>query len=661
MIALNNLSFEFGGRLLYDDVNWHIGEHDRIALIGRNGAGKSTLLRVIYGEYQPASGNISKPKDLTIGFLNQDMLSREYEGSIFDVAMTAFKRQLELEKIIDELLIQAETDHSDELMHKLAESQHEYLMLDGYNLHHQCSKVLEGLGFETDQINKPFMQFSGGWRMRVLLARLLLQNPDVLMLDEPTNHLDLPAIEWLEDYLHDYPGSVIIVSHDREFLDRVTTTTVEIANRKITEYPGNYSFYMEARSERAELQQRAFDNQQQFIKNQERLINRFKAKASKANMAQSRIKMLDRIEKVEAPESDEANINIIFRVSRQPGRILSELRDVSKSFGDLHLLEHSSRNIEKGDKIALVGANGKGKSTLLRMIAGSEKYEGTIIPGYNIDMTFYAQHQLESLHLENDILSELQQLASDRSESELRNILGCFLFAGDDVFKKIKILSGGEKARVALAKTLVAEANFMLLDEPTNHLDIQSISILTKALQEYPGTFITVSHDRYFVEKIANKIWWIENLELKEFPGTFNEWEAYMAKRKREAEKEAKQKNEKEKEQTKSSVKAEIKTAEEISTSTKSANNNDVNAKQKLSNNQIQKLKNTLADCEKEIELLRKQLEEMESQFSLPEFSNDFGKLSQLQAAYDAGKEKMEEANKRFEETFTSLDELGAL
>lgn len=646
MIAINNLSFEFGGRLLYDDVNWHIGEQERIALIGRNGAGKSTLLRIINNEYQPTSGNISKPKDLTIGFLNQDMLSREYEGSIFDVAMTAFKRQLELEKEIEDLLHQAETDHSDELMHRLAESQHEYLMLDGYNLHHQCAKVLEGLGFETEQLEKPFMQFSGGWRMRVLLARLLLQNPDVLMLDEPTNHLDLPAIEWLEDYLHDYPGTVIIVSHDREFLDRVSSKTVEIANRRITEYPGNYSFYMEARDERAELQQRAFDNQQQFIRNQERLINRFKAKASKANMAQSRIKMLDRIEKVEAPESDEANINIRFNVSRQPGRILAELKDTSKSYPGLPIIHHANRNIEKGDKIALVGANGKGKSTLLRMLAGTEPFEGTIVPGYNIDLTFYAQHQLESLHLDNDILSELQSVSTDRTESELRNILGCFLFAGDDVFKKIKILSGGEKARVALSKTLVAEANFMLLDEPTNHLDIQSISILTQALKEYPGTFITVSHDRYFVEKIANKIWWIENLELKEFPGTFNEWEEYMHKRKKEAEKAAKTNAENKNNKVKTEPQIESKPSVD---------------KSKVSNNQIQKLKQQLTETEKEIESIKSALKLLENKFNDPEISNNFQKLQDLQNEYDQQKVALQQANTRFDEYFIALEELGAL
>ena len=307
--------------------------------------------------------------------------------------------------------------------------------------------------------------------MRVMLAKLLLQRPNLLMLDEPTNHLDLPTIEWLENYLQGYEGTVIVVSHDREFPDKMINKTVEVANQRLYEYAGNYSFFLESKLERDELQQRQFDNQQQFIKDQEKLINRFKAKASKAAMAQSRMKMLDKIDKIEAPEEDNADINIQFRLAFQSGRVVAEIDNVSKSFPMVEIVHNATARIEKGDKIALIGANGKGKSTLLRMIAGTEPFEGKISRGHNVTEAFYAQHQLESLNVNVEILEELSHHASDRPETELRTILGCFLFTGDDVFKKIKVLSGGEKARVALAKTLLTESNFLLLDEPTNHLD----------------------------------------------------------------------------------------------------------------------------------------------------------------------------------------------
>ena len=327
-----------------------------------------------------------------------------------------------------------------------------------------------------------------------------------------------------------YEGTVIVVSHDKEFLTRMTDTTVEISMGKITVYSGNYAYYLESKEERMDMQQRKFDNQQQFIKEQERFIERFKAKASKATAAQSRVKMLDKLDRIEAPEDDNREINIQFHMSTTSGKVVAELNDVSKSFPDIEIVKHANGVIHRGDKIALIGANGKGKSTLLRMIAGVEPYDGEIKIGYNVINAFYAQHQLESLNTNNEILQELQQNSGGRNDTELRTILGCFLFAGDDVFKKIKVLSGGEKARVALAKTLLLEANFMSLDEPTNHLDMRSINILIQALQQYTGTFIVVSHDRFFISEIANKIWWIEDKQLKEYPGTYTEYEHWKKK-----------------------------------------------------------------------------------------------------------------------------------
>jgi ATP-binding cassette subfamily F protein 3 len=636
MIALNNIGFEFGGRFLYRNANWHIKPNERIGLIGMNGTGKSTLLRVINGEYQLSEGSISKPRDLTIGFLNQDQLSFETTESILNVAMSAFQRQLDLEKEIDGILKQMENDHSDAIINKLSDRQHEFDALDGYNIHHKCEKVLEGLGFTTEQLRQPYANFSGGWRMRVMLAKLLLQKPQLLMLDEPTNHLDLPTIEWLENYLKDYEGTVIVVSHDRAFLDRMVTKIVEISMGRITEYSGNYEFYLMSKEERMDLQQRQFDNQQQFIKEQEKFINRFKAKASKATAAQSRVKMLDKLERIEAPEDDNREIKIDFRMATNSGKVVTELKDVSKSFPGVPIVQHAEKQIMRGDKIALIGANGKGKSTLLRMIAGTESYEGVIHTGHNVMPAFYAQHQLESLNVNNEILQEMQENSSGRNDTELRTLLGCFLFTNDDVFKKIKVLSGGEKARVALAKTLLLEANFLLLDEPTNHLDIRSINILVQALQQYKGTLILVSHDRYFVSKVANRIWWIEDQELKDYPGTFEEYNYWKAKQ----EEELKLKSQK---QTKSTPAPVVPKQEK---------------KPAVSNNQAQKLQKEFNLLEAKLAEVKNRIAAIESGFAA--HSADAQKLAELQKQYDDNKRELNSLEAEYEKVFGELMELDA-
>ncbi|MFN7313292.1 MAG: ATP-binding cassette domain-containing protein [Bacteroidota bacterium] len=638
MIALTDFGFEFGGRFLYRNANWHIKPNERIGLIGMNGTGKSTLLRVINGEYQLTEGNLSKPKDLTIGFLNQDQLSFESEKSILEVAMGAFERALFLEKEMEKVLVQLETDHSDAVINKLSELQNEFDALDGYNIHHKCEKVLEGLGFTTAQLSQPYKKFSGGWRMRVMLAKLLLQQPNLLMLDEPTNHLDLPTIEWLENYLKDYEGTVIVVSHDREFLDRMVTKIVEVANQRVYEFSGNYSFYLEAKVERVEMQQRQFDNQQQFIKQQEQFINRFKAKASKATAAQSRARMLEKLERVEAPEEENAEINIDFRFNTASGKVVAKMENISKAFPDIEILKNTGGEIVRGDKIALIGANGKGKSTLLRMIAGTETYEGKIDPGHNVIQAFYAQHQLESLNLENEILEEMRQYGGERTETELRTLLGCFLFANDEVFKKIKVLSGGEKARVALARTLLAEANFLLLDEPTNHLDMRSINILIQALQQYQGTFVVVSHDRFFVSQIANKIWWLEDGELKEYPGTFAEYE-YWRKQK-EAEKALNQTptNKKEKQA------ATVVKSEEV--------------KQPNTNNQLKTLKKEFEQCEAELESIKSKIAGVEHDFTKPEVTANIEQMKSLNTTYALLKQQLIDAEKHYEVLFEQIMQL---
>lgn len=533
MIAINNLTFEIGARALYDDANWHIKPGDKVGLIGANGTGKTTLLKIIVGDYTPTSGTISMAKDIKIGYLNQDLLSYQSDKSILHVAMEAFERQNQLHTEIEVLLKKLETDYSDDLLHKLSDKQQEFEALDGYNIEYRAHEILAGLGFSDTDTQRTLSEFSGGWRMRVMLARILLQNPDILLLDEPTNHLDLPSIKWLESYLQAFEGAIVIVSHDRYFLDRVVKKIVESRKGKLIPYAGNYSFYVEEKSLREEIQSGQYKNQQAKIRQEERLIERFRAKASKAKMAQSRIKALEKMERVDDVDDDNPTVNFSFKFSKQSGRHVIRIEELTKAYPGVPIVKNATATIEKGDKIALIGANGRGKSTVLKIIAGADKnnFTGLCETGHNVTQTFFAQHQLEALHLENTIIDELQAFAPKHTETELRSILGCFLFTGDDVFKKIKVLSGGEKSRVALAKALTADANFLILDEPTNHLDIASVNILISALKQYEGTFIVVSHDRYLLDNVANKIWFIEDQQIKEYPGTYAEYEEWNSKR----------------------------------------------------------------------------------------------------------------------------------
>ena len=540
MISINDLDFHFGSRALYDGASLHIKPKDKIGLIGLNGTGKSTLLRLLVGEYKPDGGSISMGKEVSLGFLNQDLLSYDSHEPILLVAMQAFEEALSLQKQIDEVLLEFETDYRDELVDRLANLQERFETLGGYTMQARTEEILEGLGFTTEELQKPLKQFSGGWRMRVMLAKILLQQPSLLLLDEPTNHLDLPSIKWIENYLAGYEGAVVIVSHDREFLDRTTNTTVEVSGGKLVPYAGNYSFYMEEKEERNEIQKGAFENQQAAIRQAERFIERFKAKASKAKQAQSRQKALDKLDRIDDVAPEAAKVNFSFRFNVQPGRHILRMEHVTKKYDQKLIFRDTNVHIERGDKIALIGANGKGKSTLMRLVAGTEApTNGNHQLGHNVVMAFYAQHQLESLRVENEILQEMVEAGSKRNEMELRTVLGSFLFTGDQVFKKIKVLSGGEKSRVALAKTLISEANFLLLDEPTNHLDMQSVNILIQALDQYEGTFIVISHDRFFVENVATKIWYIEDFQLKEYPGTYAEYEQWQEDRAKDQKKAA--------------------------------------------------------------------------------------------------------------------------
>lgn len=642
LIALQDITFEFGARTIIKDSSLHIIPGDRIGLIGLNGTGKSTLLRIINGEYSISKGSVNKIRNLSLGFFNQDLLSFETDDNILNVGMTAFSEALKVEKELEELTAQLEHSQDEAILHAYSDKLHEFDILDGYNIRHKTATVLEGLGFTTADLERPYNQFSGGWRMRVLLARIILQKPDVLMLDEPTNHLDLPSIEWLEKYLSNYDGAVIIVSHDRYFLDRMVNKIVEVYQQELHHYAGNYSDYEEEKILRRELQQRAFENQQDYIKQQEKFIERFKAKASKAAQAQSIAKRLDKIERIEQTDSGPSKIRMNFTVNKMPGKILTTLENVSKSFGDLTILKNTSAEINRGDKIALIGANGKGKSTLLRVIAGTETFEGNRVPGHNLVTSFYAQHQLEALHMDNEILEELKSVGSGRSEVELRTLLGCFLFQGDDVFKKVRILSGGEKARVALGKVIIGQANFLLLDEPTNHLDINSVEMLIDALGKYEGSLVLVSHDRYFVSKTANKIWEIIDGEIKEFKGNYAEWEEW---KKRQALAAAPAKAEKKN----------APVAQPVQPTNPAPQKSSIDKDLKREFQKQQKLSQQL---EEQITTLKDRVKQLEADMANPDVYGDKQKFRNTEDAYKKANADLIKANGEYEEVFEKVMEL---
>jgi len=641
LLGLQNVTFEFGARVIVEDATWHIQPNERIGLIGYNGTGKSTLLKVLTSQFTPNLGTVEKGRETTIGFLHQDLLSFDTEDSILEVAMGAFERVKQLEKEIEEIGKELERTGDENLAHDYADKLHELEVLDGYSIHHKSEEILQGLGFANADLQKPYKNFSGGWRMRVLLAKMILMHPDVLLLDEPTNHLDLPSIEWLEKYLVHYQGSVVIVSHDRFFLDRMVTTIVELYQKQLHFYTGNYSYYEAEKELRIDMQKKAFENQQDYIRQQERFVERFKAKASKAAAAQSIVKRLDRLDRIEDVEIERPNMKINFSIDKQPGRILTTLRNISKSFGDVKILENAVAEIDRGDKIALIGANGKGKSTLLRIIAGTETFEGARTWGHNVDESFYAQHQLEALNQDNDVLQELKDCGSGKNDLELRSLLGAFLFSGDTVEKKIKILSGGEKARVALAKTIASRANFLILDEPTNHLDIHSVDLLVQSLIKYEGSIVLVSHDRYFISKVANKIWEIEDHKIREFKGTYAEWEDW--KERREAEE---KKSKTEKTEVKNEVKIKVERKRE-----ESPENKD-------NKKELQKVKTQFKQLEDRLSVLSKKKDELETLLGSPDIYGDKNKFHQAELNYKKSVKELADANFEYEKVFEKMIEL---
>lgn len=641
LIGLQNVTFEFGARAIITDATWHIQPGERIGLIGYNGTGKSTILKLLVGQYTPSKGTVEKGKDTTIGYLHQDLLSFDTNETITEVALGAFERVRELEKEVEQLGKELEANPEDnDLLIKYTDALHEIDVLDGYNINHKAEEVLHGLGFTTKDLTRPYKEFSGGWRMRVLLAKMILQAPDVLLLDEPTNHLDLPSIEWLEKYLLHYKGSVVIVSHDKFFLNKMVNKIVEVYQQQLNFYTGDYEYYEVEKVQRIEIQQRAFENQQDYIRQQERFIERFKAKASKAAQAQSIQKRLDKLEVIEDVQLERPNIKINFAVDKTPGKVLVDLKGISKTYPTQTILENAFAEIERGDKIALIGANGKGKSTLLRIVAGMESFEGERVWGHNVDESFYAQHQLESLNLNNTILQEVQECGTKKTDLELRALLGCFLFGGDDVDKRIKILSGGEKARVALTKTIISKANFLMLDEPTNHLDMATVELLAEALTKYDGSIILVSHDRYFISKTANKIWEIEDEKIIEFKGDYNEWVQW------------KERMAKQKQNQPEAIKAKQEPVKPINVIEPVKHTGPID---KDVQKQIQKLQKVIAQLEQNIETLNKEKAAIEIEMADPSIYTDANKLKQIEKSYQDKNALIQSMNKEYEIAFNDL------
>ena len=619
MLNVHNLSVSFQGEYLFEEVAFMLNAGDRVGLIGKNGAGKSTMLKLLSRELKPDSGTIAADKDVRIGFLKQD-IDFVKGRTILEEAYQAFGEIKTLEQKLDDIhhQIETRTDYESESYHNLldmlSDYTHRFDLIGGYLYQGETEKVLLGLGFQRSDFDKLTDSFSGGWRMRIELAKLLLQNNDILLLDEPTNHLDIESIIWLEQFLTTYSGAVVIVSHDKMFLDNVTNRTIEISVGKIYDYPKPYSKFLELRQEIREQQLASQKNQEKKIQQTEKLIEKFRAKASKASMAQSLIKKLDKIDRIEVDEEDNAVMNVRFPVSVTPGKVVLEIDDVSKSYGEKEVLSHVSLLVERGSKIAFVGQNGQGKTTLAKMIIGETDYQGTIKLGHNVQLGYFAQNQADYLDGELTVLDTMYHAADDTNRMKIRDILGSFLFRGDEVDKKVKVLSGGERNRLALAKMLLSDFNVLVMDEPTNHLDIKSKNVLKKALQQFEGTLIIVSHDRDFLQGLTDKVYEFKNKNIKEYLGDID---FYLEQRAVA--------NFREMEQQK----------ETLSTPTKAAANAE-----KLSfeqQKQHKAVQNKLNKIENQIATLEEELKQMDVQMGQGVQSNDYYK------EYEQKKKMLEE------------------
>ena len=525
MISLDNLSVSYGGWTLFDGISFLINEKDRIGLVGKNGAGKTTLLRIITGEQQPTEGAVTINGECTIGYLPQQMrvadtttLKAETEKAFDEV----LRLEAEIASLTTEIATREdyESEEYETLLHRLNDAQDRYHILGGDTREADIEKTLLGLGFKRTDFDRATSEFSGGWRMRIELAKLLLRRPSIFLLDEPTNHLDIESIQWLEEYLRNYNGAVLLISHDRAFLDNVTTRTVELSLGHIYDYKVPYSKFVELRAERRAQQMAAYENQQKLIEKTEEFIEKFRYKPTKSNQVQSRIKQLEKLERIEVEEEDLATLNIKFPPAPRSGQIVAEIKEVGKAFGEKRIFSDATFTIERGQKIALVGRNGEGKTTMARMIIGElEQTEGTIKLGANVNIGYYAQNQDDLMDGEFSVFDTLDRVAVGDIRTRLRDILGAFLFRGEDIDKKVKVLSGGERSRLAMARLMLEPYNLLVLDEPTNHMDMRSKDILKRAIQKYDGTVIVVSHDRDFLDGMVDRIYEFRDGGVKEYLG----------------------------------------------------------------------------------------------------------------------------------------------
>lgn len=551
MVNVHNLTVSFAGTDLFSGITFKLNRGDSIGLIGKNGAGKSTLLKVLSKDLESSSGTIAFDKDIRTGFLRQD-IDFEQGRTILEEAYQAFEEIIDIETKLTDVNKQLaertdyESESYNQLIVNLTELTERYELLGGYNYQGDTEKILQGLGFQRKDFDKLTDTFSGGWRMRIELAKLLLQNNDILLLDEPTNHLDIESIIWLENFLKSYPGAIVLVSHDKMFLDNVTNRTIEISLGKIYDYKKPYTEFLKLRAEIKEKQLQAQKNQEKEIKHTQQLIDKFRAKANKASMAQSLIKKLDKVERIEVDAEDTATMNIRFAISKDPGKIILEANNLSKSYGNNHVLENVNLLIERNSRIAFVGQNGQGKSTLAKMIVGEIPFKGALKLGHNVEIGYFAQNQSEYLSSEKTVLEIMEDAANDSNRMRVRDMLGAFLFSGDTVDKKAKVLSGGERNRLALCKLLLSPFNVLIMDEPTNHLDIASKNVLKKALQKFNGTLILVSHDREFLQGLATTVYGFKDRIIKEYLGDIDYFlEQHQMENLREAEKRTVVKNEK--------------------------------------------------------------------------------------------------------------------
>ncbi len=524
MVGINELTVNFGERYLFNKISFIITKNDRIGLVGKNGAGKSTLLKIIAGEQESDGGNVSFPNGFKVGYLPQDM-DFEHGKTVMDEAKSVFKEVNELNDKIDKINHQLatredyESDSYLEMLDHLHHYNHQLQLLGGFNVEANIETILKGLGFLSSDFTRLTDEFSGGWRMRIELAKILLSNADVLLLDEPTNHLDIESIQWLEDFLKVYPGGVVLVSHDKAFLNNVTKRTIEIALGKIYDYKTYYSNYLEQRKERREQQLAAYTNQQKQIADTEKFIERFRSKATKAVQVQSRIKQLNKLERIEIEEEDNTSMRFSFQPAPRSGKVAVEAHEVGKAYGDNRVFSDVDFYIERGKKVAFVGKNGEGKTTMIRALVGELEHEGTLKLGHNVELAYFAQNQAEELDKNKTVFQTIDEVAHGEIRKKVRMLLGSFLFGEEEIDKKISVLSGGERARVALCKLLLAPVNLLVLDEPTNHLDIKSKDVLKQALMKYDGTLIIISHDRDFLDGLVTEMYEFSNGKVKQFLG----------------------------------------------------------------------------------------------------------------------------------------------